>query len=253
MKVTFLGTGTSQGVPVIACQCRACLSNDNWDKRLRSSILIEEGDTKVVIDTGPDFRQQMLREDVRKLSALLFTHGHRDHIAGLDDVRSFNWLTKSPMDVFAEELVLESFRTSFPYIFAENRYPGVPDIKLHMINTEKFFIEALEFIPIRMHHYKMPVLGYRIKDFAYLIDANYLPDDQKHKLFGLKHLVIGALRREKHISHFSVSEAIKIIEELKPESAYLTHISHQLGLQAEFRTELPAYIFPAHDQLVLEM
>ena len=157
------------------------------------------------------------------------------------------------MDVYAEEMVQDEFKTIFHYIFAKDRYPGVPDIRFHTISTEKFSIESLEFIPIRMHHYKMHVLGYRIKDFAYLIDANFLPDDQKHKLTGLKTLVIGALRREKHISHFNVSEAIEIINELKPEKSYLTHISHQLGRQAEFRTELPENIFPAHDQLVLEI
>jgi len=253
LKITFLGTGTSQGVPVIGCRCEACLSTDIKDKRLRSSILLEDGETSVVIDTGPDFRQQMLRADVRKLSAVLFTHAHWDHFAGLDDIRSFNWMSKSPMDVFAEVSVIDTIRSAFPYIFAEHKYPGVPQVILHEIAEENFSIGSMDIIPIRMYHHKLPVVGFRINDFAYLVDANYLPEDQYSKLQGLKYLVVGALRREKHISHFSVPEAIEIIENLKPEEAYLTHISHQIGPQSAFRTELPDHILTAFDQLVLEL
>lgn len=253
MKVTFLGTGTSQGVPVIACQCAGCLSEDKKDKRLRSSVLIEEGETSLVIDTGPDFRYQMLREDVRNVSAVLYTHEHRDHIAGLDDIRSFNWVNKRPMDIYAEKQVMDALRTTFPYVFAAHKYPGIPQIIFHEIKLEPFSIENVQILPIRMLHYKLPVVGFRIGDFAYLIDANKLPEEEKTKLHGLKYLVIGALRYEKHISHFSVSEALEIIEELQPGEAYLTHISHQLGLQAEFSKELPGNVFPAYDGLCLEL
>ncbi len=253
MKVTFLGTGTSQGVPVIGCQCAGCLSKDKKDKRLRSSILIEDGDTCLVIDTGPDFRFQMLREDVRKLSAVIYTHEHRDHIAGLDDIRSFNWVNKRPMDIYAERNVMDSIQTTFPYVFAEHKYPGIPQVILHEIGLEPFDIGSLHIIPIRMYHFQLPVVGFRIGDFAYLIDANMIPGEEMHKLHGLKYLVLGALRREKHISHFSVSEALEIIEELQPGEAYLTHISHQLGLQADFRKELPGGVFPAYDRLFLEL
>lgn len=253
MKITFLGTGTSQGVPVIACQCKTCKSEDPKDKRLRSSVLIEDGETSIVIDIGPDFRQQMLRADVHSLSAVLITHEHRDHIAGLDDIRSFNWVNKRPMDLYAEKLVMDSIKTTFPYIFAEKKYPGVPQLILNEIDLHKFTIGSFEIEPIRMIHYHLPVVGFRIGDFAYLIDANYISDDQLNKLSGLKCLVIGALRKEKHISHFSVSEAVDIIKKLQPEKAYLTHISHQMGLYSEFIDELPDNVYPAYDQLVLEI
>ncbi len=230
-----------------------CRSTDPKDHRLRSSVLIEDGETSIVIDTGPDFRQQMLSADVRNLSAVLVTHAHWDHIAGLDDIRSFNWVNKRPMDLYAENLVMGSIKTTFPYIFAKNKYPGVPKLVLHEIDLQKFSIGSLEISPIRMHHHKLPVMGFRIGDFAYLIDTNYIPKEELAKLMGLKCLVIGALRREKHISHFSVSEAIEIIEILQPEKAYLTHISHQLGVQSEFEKELPENVYPAYDQLILEV
>jgi phosphoribosyl 1,2-cyclic phosphate phosphodiesterase len=253
LKITFLGTGTSQGVPVIGCQCPACLSDNEHDKRLRSSILIESADNTVVIDTGPDFRQQMLQENVRHLDGVLYTHEHRDHVAGMDDIRSFNFLQKKSMDLFAERRVLQSLRISFPYVFAENKYPGVPKVILHEIFHEPFTIGDIDFSPIRLVHAEMPVFGFRINDFAYLVDANFISAEEKKKLKGLKHLVIGAVRKEKHHSHFSLSEAVALYHELGAEFGFITHISHQMGLEKEYMNELPEGMIPAYDGLVLEV
>ncbi len=253
MKITFLGTGTSQGVPVIGCGCKVCVSADEGDKRLRSSVLVEQGDQAVVIDTGPDFRQQMLRSETSKLNAVLYTHEHRDHIAGLDDIRAFNYIQKSPMDVYGEERVMRALNSGFPYVFAEKKYPGIPQVRMHTITNEPFHIEELKVIPIRMMHYRLPVLGFRLGDFAYLTDGNYIPETEKEKLFGVKFLVVNALRRETHISHFTLSEAVSLIEELSPRTGYLTHISHQMGLHTDLEKELPSHIRPAYDGLVLEV
>ncbi|RLD70086.1 MAG: MBL fold metallo-hydrolase [Bacteroidetes bacterium] len=253
MKITFLGTGTSQGVPVIGCGCKVCISADVRDKRLRSSVLVEQGELRVVIDTGPDFRQQMLRCGCSKLNAVLFTHEHRDHISGLDDIRAFNYIQKSPMDVYGEERVMRALNSSFPYVFAEKKYPGIPQVRMHTITTDAFQIGEMEVIPIRMMHYRLPVLGFRLGDFAYLTDGNYIPEAEKEKLFGVKHLVVNALRRETHISHFTLSEAVSLIEELSPRMGYLTHISHQMGVYAELEKELPSRIRSAYDGLVLEL
>lgn len=229
------------------------MSGDELDKRLRSSILIEEGDTTVVIDTGPDFRQQMLRASVSRLNAVIFTHEHRDHIAGLDDIRAYNFIQKSPMDIFAEERVVRALRSMFPYIFAEKKYPGVPQVRIKTISSEAFNIGPLEIIPIRLMHYRLPVLGFRIGDFAYLTDANYLSEQEKEKLFGVKDLVVNALRRETHISHFTLSQAVELIQELSPRKAYLTHISHQMGPSRLLNDELPTNIQLAYDGLVLDI
>lgn len=253
MKITFLGTGTSQGVPVIGCRCNVCKSADERDRRLRSSILLEHGGQHVVIDTGPDFRQQMLRTGISRLNAVLYTHEHRDHISGLDDIRAFNYLQKSPMDVFGEERVMRALNSGFPYVFAEKKYPGVPQVRMHHITTDPFLVGEMEVIPIRLMHYRLPVLGFRLGDFAYITDANYIPAAEKKKLSGIKYLVVNALRRETHISHFTLSEAVSLIEELTPRLAYLTHISHQMGLYAELENELPPGIEPAYDGLVLEV
>jgi len=253
LKITFLGTGTSQGVPVIGCFCPGCLSDDELDKRLRSSILIEADDTVIVIDTGPDFRQQMLRAGVGRLNAVLFTHEHRDHIAGLDDIRAYNFIQKSSMDIYAEERVIRALNSMFPYVFAEKKYPGIPQVIIHPISAESFKVGPVEIIPVRMMHYRLPVLGFRIGDFAYLTDANFISEQEKEKLFGVKTLVVNALRRETHISHFTLSQAVELIEEMSPRMGYLTHISHQMGPSRVINDELPQNIRMAYDGLVLEL
>ncbi len=253
MKITFLGTGTSQGVPVIACTCAACLSDDPRDKRLRSSILIEHQDTVIIIDTGPDFRQQMLSARVDHLDAVVFTHEHRDHIAGLDDIRAYNYLQDGPLDVYGEERVLRALQHTFPYIFAERKYPGIPQVNFHHLDNEPFTVDGLEIIPIRAHHYRLPVLGFRIGDFTYITDANYIAAEELEKIKGSRYFTICALRKRKHISHYSLSEALEVIEQVKPEQAYLTHISHMMGPQAETQAELPDHVSFAWDGLSLEI
>jgi phosphoribosyl 1,2-cyclic phosphate phosphodiesterase len=253
LDITFLGTGTSQGVPVIACDCAVCRSRESKDKRLRSSILVETGNETIVVDTGPDFRQQMLRENVKKIDAVLFTHEHRDHIAGLDDIRAYNYILQNPMDVYAEERVIRALQYEFPYVFAERKYPGIPQINVHLIDEHPFNINTLTVMPIRALHYRLPVLGFRFGDFAYITDANHVSDQEKEKLQHLKIFAICALRKEKHISHFSLPGAINLIKEIKPEKAYLTHISHQMGLHANVEKELPESIFLAYDGLKVEL
>lgn len=238
---------------MIGCKCEACLSNDPYDHRLRSSILIQDQDSTIVIDTGPDFRQQMLRAGVSKLDAVLYTHEHRDHIAGLDDIRSFNFLQKKSMDLYGEKRVLQSLRISFPYIFNENKYPGIPRVILHEIRNQPFSIQHTDFIPIRMLHYEMPVFGFRIRDFAYLVDANFISAEEKKKLHGIRQVVIGALRKEKHHSHFSLEEAVELFLELGADEAYITHISHQMGRRAAYEKLLPEGMRSSYDGLVLEI
>jgi phosphoribosyl 1,2-cyclic phosphate phosphodiesterase len=253
LKITFLGTGTSQGVPLIACKCEVCKSTNAKDKRLRSSILIETDLSSIVIDTGPDFRQQMLREQVEKLDAVVFTHEHKDHIAGLDDVRAFNYIQRKHMDVYATIRVQAAIKREFAYIFAEEKYPGIPLINLHEINLAPFKIGDIGLIPIEVMHCRMPVLGFRIADFTYVTDAKSISEEEKEKIKGSKVLVLNALRREEHISHFTFQEAIDLAKELGAEQAYFTHISHQLGLHDAVSEELPSNIFLAYDGLKLNL
>jgi len=249
VKITFLGTGTSQGVPVIACECETCSSGDSRDKRLRTSILIEKDETTLVIDAGPDFRQQMLREDVKRLDAIILTHEHKDHIAGMDDVRAFNYRSQDAVDIFAEERVLKAVRKEYSYVFAEYRYPGIPRMRLNTITDEVFSVRNISITPLRVFHYRLPVYGFRIGNLAYITDANFIPEETKEKITGVKYLVINALRKEKHISHFSLREAINFIDQISPGKAFITHISHQMGRHIDLELELPPEIVLAEDGL----
>jgi phosphoribosyl 1,2-cyclic phosphate phosphodiesterase len=253
LKVTFLGTGTSQGVPVIACDCAVCSSADYKDNRLRVSVLIEANGRNIVIDTGPDFRYQMLRAHVKHLDAVLFTHEHKDHIAGLDDVRAFNYKQQRDMDVYAHHRVLQSLKREFYYAFSENPYPGIPRIKLHEIDHAPFIASGIAIIPIEVMHFKLPVLGFRVNDFTYLTDAKTVSEQEKEKIKGSKILVLNALQKENHISHFTLGEAIEFAEEIGADKTYLTHISHRLGKHSEISGELPEGIELAYDGLELEL
>jgi phosphoribosyl 1,2-cyclic phosphate phosphodiesterase len=253
MNVTFLGTGTSQGVPVIACQCKVCRQGKEKDHRLRSSVMLESGHERVVIDAGPDFRQQMLREQVTSLNAILITHRHKDHIAGLDDVRSFNWFTRRPMDVYASAKDQQRIREEFSYAFSESAYPGVPKINLITISTEEFFVGQLKVKPLEILHMKMEIRGFKIGKFAYLTDTNYLPATVMSELLDCDTIVLNALRKEKHVSHYCLEEAIAVLEFLRPKKAYLTHLSHLMGFHEEIEKELPDFIRLAYDGLQIEI
>lgn len=253
MTVTFLGTGTSQGVPVIGCECEVCRSIDFRDKRLRVSIHVQLGASSLIIDSGPDFRQQVLREGIRKLDALLFTHEHKDHTSGMDDIRAYNFMQHADMPIYGEERVLQQIQQEFSYIFSGHNYPGIPRVTLFPITEEPFSLAGIPITPIRVMHYKLPVLGFRIQDFTYITDANFIPDKEKEKMAGSEVIVLNALRKEPHISHFSLSEAVALLEELKPKQAYLTHISHLMGLHREVETELPGFVHLAYDGLKLTL
>ncbi|NDK55241.1 MBL fold metallo-hydrolase [Pontibacter fetidus] len=253
MKVTLLGTGTSQGVPVIGCNCEVCRSVDYRDNRLRVSVHLQVNGKSFIIDSGPDFRQQALRERIRTLDALLFTHEHKDHTAGLDDIRAYNFSQHKDMPLYGEERVLEQLKREFAYIFSGVQYPGIPRVQLNPITEEPFEIEGVAFTPIRVKHYKLPVLGFRVNDFTYITDANFISEEEMDKVRGSKVIVLGALRKEPHISHFSLQEAIDVLTELKPEKAYLTHISHLMGLHHEVEQQLPAFIRLGYDGLQIEL
>ncbi len=247
--ITFLGTGTSIGVPVITCDCPVCISPDPHDKRLRTSIMIEVSGKTFVIDCGPDFRIQMLRENVSNLDAVIFTHEHRDHIAGLDDVRAFNYVLNKKIDIYGTARVMETIQIEFPYIFSESRYFGAPQLTIHPITDAPFSIQGIVFTPIMVMHEKLPVMGFRIGDFTYITDASYIPPEEMDKIRGSKVIVLNALRNSKHVSHFSVGEAVHILTELRPEAAYLTHLSHFVGLHDEVNSRLPDFIRLAYDGL----
>ena len=253
MKVTFLGTGTSQGVPIICCECKVCSSVNPKDNRLRSSILIESDTTKIIIDSGPDFRQQLLRIGLKSLDAVVFTHEHKDHIAGLDEVKAFNFFNQMRMPVYASSRVQDALKREFAYIFTEDKYPGVPEIDLYTVEDSPIKIKDIELLPIDVIHYRLPIKGYRINDFTYITDANYISEQEKNKIKGSKIIVINSLRKQEHVSHFTFQQAIDLMLELKPEKAYFTHISHQLGLHDEVSKELPDFIELAYDGLQLKI
>lgn len=253
MKITFLGTGTSQGIPVIGCQCMVCQSKDPRDKRLRTSILVSDENTQVVVDTGPDFRQQMLREKVNRLDAVVYTHAHKDHIAGMDDIRAFNFIQKKDMDIYATEAVQEALQREFYYVFTTEKYPGVPSVNLHTIDSTPFKVGSLMITPIEVLHYRLPIKAFRIKDFTYITDAKYIADEELEKIKGTQVLVINALRKQPHISHFNLTEALDMIARIQPKKAYLTHLSHLMGKSSEIGPLLPENVHLATDGLTLTL
>lgn len=238
---------------MIGCDCQVCHSRDPRDNRLRSSILVQSAKTTLVVDTGPDFRQQMLRENVRELDAVLFTHPHKDHLAGLDDIRAYNYRQQRPIDIYADALTEEAVRRDFYYAFADTRYPGIPELEMHGIALEPFVVGDIPVTPVQVWHLKMPVMGFRFGDFTYITDANRIEASEKAKIRGSQVLVLNALRREAHISHFTLQQAIDLVQELEIPTAYFTHISHQLGLHAEVEKELPPGMHLAYDGLQLSL
>lgn len=254
MKITILGSGTSQGIPVIACDCEVCTSTDARDNRLRCSVLIAHKGENYIIDAGPDFRQQMLREKVKSLRAVLFTHEHKDHISGLDDVRAFNFREDRDMEIYCTAEVEEALHREYHYAFTENRYPGIPELHLNRITKAPFALpDGLRVVPVEVMHYKMPVLGFRFGDFAYVTDAKTVEDSETRKLKGVRILIVNALRREPHLSHFNLDEALEFIAKVNPEMAYLTHISHLFGKHADIEKELPANVQVLYDGQTFEV
>lgn len=252
LKITFLGTGTSSGVPMIGCECEVCTSADKKDNRLRSSILVQSAKTTLVVDTGPDFRYQMLRQKIKHLDAVIFTHPHKDHLAGLDDIRAFNFFLKKPISVYADSLTEEAVRRDFYYAFSDTKYPGIPELDLNTITLEPFMVGDIPVIPVLVWHMKMPVMGFRFGKFTYITDANKIDETEREKIRGSEVMVLNALRKQKHISHFTLEEAIEVVSELRVPVSYFTHISHQLGRHAEIEAELPDGMHLSYDGLVLE-
>ncbi len=251
-RLTFLGTGTSQGVPMIGCDCEVCHSSDPRDKRLRASVLVEYEGLTILVDAGPDFRQQMLRAGVSHLDAILLTHNHKDHTGGLDDVRAFNYLEQRASEIYCEKYVEDSLRLEYSYAFAEKKYPGAPEMRVHLIDNEPFEINGVEIVPIRGMHYMLPVLGYRFGDIAYCTDMNFIPEEEFAKLQDLDHFIINCVRYGKHISHYSLEQAVAVAQRVGARHSWLTHLSHQLPRYRTLAPELPSNILPAYDGLVLE-
>lgn len=253
MKITFLGTGTSQGIPLIGCECPVCTSGNRKDNRLRTSVWIETPEASIVIDSGPDFRYQMLRANVRKLDAIVFTHGHKDHIAGMDDIRAYNFISGKPVGIYATEETQETIKREFSYIFNNASYPGIPQIIMNTIEPSvPFEINGLKITPIRVLHYKLEVLGFRIGDFTYITDANFIEPEELEKANGSKAMVLNALRHEPHISHYTLAEAMEVAKSVAGADTYFTHISHQLGLHDVVDADLPPGMHLAYDGLALE-
>ena len=250
-KLTFLGTGTSQGVPMIGCGCEVCRSTDPRDKRLRSSVLVEHEGHTFLVDAGPDFRQQMLRAGVSHLDAILLTHNHKDHTGGLDDIRAFNYLEKKASQIYCEKYVEGSLRMEYSYAFEEIKYPGAPEWNVHIIDEKPFRINGVEITPIRGMHYKLPVLGFRFGNITYCTDMNHIPEEEFEKLKGLEHFVINTVRYGKHISHFSLEEAVAVAQKVGAKHSWLTHLSHQLPCYTDLSAELPDGILPAYDGLTI--
>lgn len=253
MKVTFLGTGTSQGVPVIGCRCAVCRSVDFRDKRLRTSAHLEIAGQSLIIDTGPDFRQQVLANNITRLDGLIYTHQHKDHVAGMDDVRSFNFMQKKAMPIYARDTVVAQLEQEFAYVFAKDKYPGIPQVEIHYIKNEPFEAQGVPVVPIEVLHYKLPVFGFRIQDFTYITDAKSISEREKDKIRGSQVLVLNALQHDQHISHFTLEEALSLIEELRPDQTYLTHIGHRLGSHREVSATLPDGVRLAYDGLTVEI
>ena len=251
LELVFLGTGTSQGVPVIGCNCIVCESKNKKDQRLRSSLLVKVNSHSILIDIGPDFRAQMLKSNTIDIDGILLTHQHRDHTAGLDDIRPIYYLNNKPIELYAENKVIESIKNDFHYFFTSNNYPSKPSINLHIINNAPFYISGIKIQPIRVMHHKLPIFGYRIGDVSYITDANYISPLEKKKMIGSKVVIINSLQKAPHISHYSLKESLALIKELNPDKAYLTHISHNMGCYVEVNKELPDNVYLAYDNLRL--
>ena len=253
MNLTFLGTGTSQGVPVIACKCAVCTSADPRDCHLRTSALVTtDNDENILIDIGPDFREQMLRHNVSHLEGILITHAHRDHVGGIDDIRSFNYVQNRKMDIYCNQEARTAIERDYHYIFVPHEFPGLPEAEMHELDgNHPFCVGQTEVIPIKAMHKNLPILGFRIGSLAYLTDANYIAPEEMDKLNDLEILVINALRKEKHFSHYSLPEALEVIKTVAPREAYLTHVSHEMGLYAEVNATLPPHVQIAYDGLTV--
>lgn len=253
MKITFLGTGTSQGIPILTCKCKVCKSNDLKDKRLRTSAHFQIGETSINIDAGPDFRTQMLNADIQKLDAVLLTHAHHDHVAGLDDIRAYNYSQKKSMPIYGNKLTISQIQRYFDYAFGESRYPGVPNFILNEVDVKDFYINKIKITPIPVFHAQMPILGYKIDNIAYLTDVSLISDKSLSLIQNLDALIINGLRFEEHHSHFSIPQVLDLVKVIKPKKTFLTHISHTAGLHFELIKKLPIGVEPAYDNLIVEI